>query len=206
MCVCLCNHPPVHEKFPNYDVVVVQPCKVNPPHLGSVAIITNLYLALPPHRILPFFWIILLLPPPYLPPTSIRSLSYPSLCLYLLPTTIPDQIAAHLDTDGTRDPPASAARLCAPRCITAPAAVSRDCEPPPFPPLPCSQVTVIPWGVCPSWGPPSSLCPHLALPEFSFEYFHLLVLGFLSGGFSREGKSPGWYYKLMLYFWFRHQI
>ena len=53
------------------------------------------------------------------------------------------------------------------------------------------------WGPCqplrgsPVAGPSVPLCTFFALPDFSSEYWHRLVLGFLSGGFSHDGKRPG---------------
>ena len=69
VCVCVCNQPPVCDVCMDYEEVVFQPWTVTPPHLGYVAIITNL--SSPPARIdstifLDYFF----LPPFYRPPSS----------------------------------------------------------------------------------------------------------------------------------------
>ena len=56
--------------------------------------------------------------------------------------------------------------------------------------------TCQPQGVSPVAGPSAHLCTCLSLPEFSSEYWHFPVLGFLSGGFSRKGKRLGHLYYL----------
>ena len=71
---------------------------------------------------------------------------------------------------------------------------------PPFPvtvspshflPSALSQFPVIPWVIFPYQVHPYPLCLQLTLPELSSESSHLLVLGFLSGGFLHEGERPG---------------
>ena len=85
----LCNFPQVCEVFLNYEVVVFQPQKVTPPHLGSVANLTN-FISIPPappYSIIPLDYSCpsSILPPP----TRSSSSSKPSLCLYPLFTSYP---------------------------------------------------------------------------------------------------------------------
>ena len=44
---CVCNHLPVCEVCPNYEVVVFQPWTVNPPQLGTVSIVADFIYRLP---------------------------------------------------------------------------------------------------------------------------------------------------------------
>ena len=45
--MCFYKLPPVHELYPNYKVVVLQPWTVTPTHLGSVSIVTK-FISSPP--------------------------------------------------------------------------------------------------------------------------------------------------------------
>ena len=183
----LCNWPPVNEVCLNHEVVVFQPCTVTPPHLGSIAIVTTFIYSpsAPPDStiFLYHYFPSSILP---LPPSSAvhRCIPIP-ICTHSPP--LPERSAAHLDVDRNRHLPASAACLCVPLRVPSSDAVSRYCAPPPFPPLDCAQLPVSPWWVIPDRFLPSPLIPCLSLPEFSSESLHLLILGFLSGGFSREG-------------------
>ena len=170
-----------------------QPGLVTPTNLGSVAIGTN-YISSPPAPpdstvfLDHYFPSFILLPSQT---AAVNCFTPLSICT-CSPPPLPVQISAHLDFSITCHPPASAARLCAPHCVPASFAVSFDCAPPPpFPPLIWAHVPVAPWVVIPSRVTLHHLCPRLALSELSSKSTHLLVLGFLLGGFSREGDKPG---------------
>ena len=45
--VCVCNHPPVCEVYPNCEVLVLQTCTVPSPYIGSIAIVTS-FISFPP--------------------------------------------------------------------------------------------------------------------------------------------------------------
>ena len=47
VCLCVCDWSPVRKLYLNYEVVVFQPHTGTPPHLGSVAIVTN-FISIPP--------------------------------------------------------------------------------------------------------------------------------------------------------------
>ena len=104
--MCVCNRPPVRAVCTDYEVVVFQPWAVTPPHLYSVAIVTNL--SCPPAT--PYSTILLdpsfpsyIIPPPHQHLFIAVSLSLfatsptpspgterrpPVCCLHLLPASL----------------------------------------------------------------------------------------------------------------------
>ena len=85
----LCNWPQVCEVCLNYEVVVFQPRTVTPPHLGSVANVTN-FIFIPPAPpdstvFLDYSCLYSILTPT----TTSSSSSNPSHCLYTLSTSSP---------------------------------------------------------------------------------------------------------------------
>ena len=172
--------------------MVFQPRTVTYPHLGSVAINYKLYIY--PSRPTCFYrfsgLFFTFLHPTAPPSASVHCCSPLSVCTCSSPPFLAGS-ASHLDAARTCHPPAPAALLCALRCMPASATVSCDHSPPPLPPSACIQAPVGPWGVWLSWVPLSPLFFRLALLEFSSKSLHILVLGFLLSGFSREGERPG---------------
>ena len=93
---CLRNRPPVREVFPSYEVVAFQPQTVAPPHLVSVAIVTNLISSpnAPPDStvFLDRYFTFSILPPP--PSASVHRCS--SLSIWTRsPAPLPEQSKTH---------------------------------------------------------------------------------------------------------------
>ena len=192
--VCVCNCPPVHEVCPNYDVVMFQPRTETPPHLGSVASVTNLIQPSCPTCFYHFSGssFSLLYPISHLS-AAVHRRSPLSVCCTRSPPSLPEQSTTHLDAARTRHLPDSADSICVQRRVTVYDAITRDCSapppPPPLPPLACTQVHVIPRGVCPLRFPTSPLFPHLVLPECSSESLHLPVLSLSAGWIFAQGRE-----------------
>ena len=192
LCSCVCVIlPPVHPVCPNHEMAVFQPRTGAAQYLGSVASITPFILALLNRLFQPFFIPIF---PSYIlpPPTSKRSSFYHLSMLHLLPTS---SFGAKRRPPGHRPHPPPASLHCL--TLHPPPRACVCCRfprlfVPPLPPSACAQVPVSPLGVHPSWVPPSPLCLYLALPVFCSNSWHLLVLGFFSGGhFCAEAVGKG---------------
>ena len=147
-------------------MVVFQPQKVTPNHLGSVTIVT-LKLSLSPHIFLPFVWIFLLPPTAYRCPTCSRSSSKSSLLFTRSPFTLLEQSAAYLDVTRNRHPSVSAARICAPHHV--PVSTVTTVTIPPTPPFSAFNLlpgTCRPLGVCPSRVPMRLCAPASPSPIY----------------------------------------
>ena len=174
--------------FPNYEVVIFQPWTVTLPHLGYIAYRYTFKLGLPSHLFLLSFSGSFFSPLSYRLPIRSYSLSKPS---HYSP-------APHLLT------------WCkAPPTWTLP--VSSTCQPPPIVPTPapcacvcrrfplrCAPSFVSLWlhpcpcqplGGLPVMIPSAPLCPCLALPELSSEFWHRLVLGIFFGWIFVQGRE-----------------
>ena len=116
--VCVCNRPPVCEVCFNYEVVVFQPRKVTPLHLGSIAIVYR------------FSGLLFSFLHPTVPQSEAVRLCSPIYICTRSPTSLLAQRSSHLGISRTRHPPASTARLCAPHRVSAYATDECDFEPP----------------------------------------------------------------------------
>ena len=119
----------MREVCPNYEVVVLQPQTLTTLHLGYCRLTLHFNISVPPHILLLSFM-------EHSFPSCSYRLTIRSLLLskpYPLsryPPPLPVQSSYHLGVALTRHPPASAARLCAPRRVPAYAVVpSLVCSP-----------------------------------------------------------------------------
>ena len=187
--------PPVCEVWKNDERVLFQPCKSNPSNLGSRCLALHFNITLPPQFFLLSFLDSLFLSFSHcLPIHSHSSSNNFSFTCYLPPLLL--QSAAHLGVACTLYLSACAACTCTMHQLPESAAVSCARVIPLLPPLACTQVTVSPWGVCPSLFPlhlcvPSS--PSLSSPlDIGIVRFLVSV----SGGFLRKRERPRRLYSL----------
>ena len=140
---------------PNHEVVVFQPWTGTAPDLGFIANYTFLFYPSHPTCINFFLGLFISL----LYPTSTPSLAFViAVPLFFTPSPppLPAQKYVYLDVVPTRYPSASAAWLCAPRCVPESAAVSCVRSTPLCHPQPATR-SLSDYGGSPSAGPSVSL-------------------------------------------------
>ena len=191
MCVCVTGHQWGGGcLFLNYEVVVFQPQTVTPLHLVSVSYRYTFKLGLLPNLFLPFYRSFFsLLLPTVSPSLSVHCQS--PLFFTRSPPPLSVQSTAHLDVTCTRHLSTSAACTCDLLHVTASITVTWDGALPPFPTLDCAQVTISPWGVCPSRVPLCLFAPDSTSLRSYINPGIIRSLVLLSVGFSHEGERPG---------------
>ena len=150
----------------------------------------HFYVGLPTNLFLPFFGLFFSL---FLLTASPSVAVHHRILLFFTCSSLPlpVQSANHQNISSTRHSPASAARPYSHRRVPESATFTHYGALPPFPTFSCTQVPVIPSGVCLLWVPPRLCDPEL--PSLSSPPNPGIVLSLVSllGGILHKGDKPG---------------